>query len=51
LRRQTLIVEDLYTTSRAGSFYCDGGWNRRAIIALALSGALSIGLSLLGAYR
>jgi nucleobase:cation symporter-1, NCS1 family len=51
VKRQTLIVEDLYTMSSGGSFHYDGGWNRRAIIALAMAGALSIGLSLLGAYK
>jgi hypothetical protein len=34
-----------------GAFHYDGGWNRLALIALAVAGALSIGLSLLGAYR
>ena len=33
-----------------GTYNYDGGWNHKALIALAVSGALSIGLSLLGAY-
>ena len=33
-----------------GSFHYDGGWNRKALLALAVSGTLSIGLALLGAY-
>jgi NCS1 family nucleobase:cation symporter-1 len=33
-----------------GSLYFEGGWNRRALIALGCSGFVSIGLSLLGAY-
>jgi NCS1 family nucleobase:cation symporter-1 len=33
-----------------GEFYYDGGWNHKALIAMAVSGALSIGLSLAGAY-
>ena len=33
-----------------GAFHYDAGWNRRALVALAVSGALSIGLALLGAY-
>ena len=41
-------VNDLYSTSPAGSLYFDGGWNRSALIALAISGFLSIGLALLG---
>ncbi len=50
VKRQVVAVEDLYTMSPAGSFNYDGGWNRKALIALAASGVLSIGLSLLGAY-
>jgi len=34
----------------SGSLYFDGGWNRTALLALACSGFVSIGLSLLGAY-
>jgi NCS1 family nucleobase:cation symporter-1 len=33
-----------------GSYFYDNGWNRRAVVALAVSGFLSIGLALLGAY-
>ena len=36
--------------SPSGAFYYDGGWNRKALIALAVAGTLSIGLALLGAY-
>jgi nucleobase:cation symporter-1, NCS1 family len=50
VKRQIVTVEDLYTMSSSGAFNYDGGWNHRALIALALSGTLSIGLSLLGAY-
>ena len=50
VRRQIVIVDDLYTTSPSGTYNYDGGWNHKALIALAVSGALSIGLSLLGAY-
>lgn len=32
------------------SLYFESGWNRMALIALAIAGATSIGLSLLGAY-
>ncbi len=41
---------DLYTLSPAGSYLYDGGWNRNAVVALALSALLSIGLALAGAY-
>ena len=50
VKRQVIRVEDLYTMSPDGAFHYDGGWNHKALIALAVSGALSIGLSLLGAY-
>ncbi len=50
VRRQHVVVEDLYTLSPAGTYHYSGGWNRTAVIALALSAFLSIGLALLGAY-
>jgi NCS1 family nucleobase:cation symporter-1 len=50
VKRQTIKLEDLYTLAPTGSLYFDGGWNRKALFALAISGALSIGLSLLGAF-
>ena len=36
--------------SPKGSLYFDGGWNRKALLALAVAGTLSIGLALLGAF-
>jgi NCS1 family nucleobase:cation symporter-1 len=50
VKRQNVIVDDLYSMAPSGAFHYDGGWNHRALIALAASGALSIGLALLGAY-
>jgi NCS1 family nucleobase:cation symporter-1 len=50
VKRQVVVIEDLYTMSPTGSFHYDGGWNPKALIALAVAGALSIGLALLGAY-
>ena len=50
VKRQAVKLDDLYSMSPTGSFYYDGGWNRKAVIALAASGFLSIGLALLGAY-
>jgi NCS1 family nucleobase:cation symporter-1 len=50
VKKQSVAVEDLYTMSPGGSFNYDGGWNHKALIALAVSASLSIGLSLLGAY-
>jgi NCS1 family nucleobase:cation symporter-1 len=50
VKKQSVVLEDLYTMSPSGSLYFDGGWNKKALVALAISGALSIGLSLLGAF-
>ena len=50
VKRQQVVVEDLYTMSPAGSLYFQGGWNRSALLAFAVAGAVSIGLALLGAF-
>lgn len=50
VKRPTIKLEDLYTMSPSGSLHFDGGWNRKALLALAVSGTLSIGLALLGAF-
>ncbi len=50
VKREQVVLQDLYTLSPAGSLYFDSGWNPRALWALALSGALSIGLALCGAF-
>jgi nucleobase:cation symporter-1, NCS1 family len=50
VKHQTVTVNDLYSMSLSGRYFYDGGWNRNAVIALAVSGALSIGLALAGAY-
>jgi nucleobase:cation symporter-1, NCS1 family len=50
VKRQTVVVDDLYSMSPAGSYFYDNGWNRNAVIALAVSGLLSIGLAIFGAY-
>ena len=50
VKRQTVVLDDLYTMSPKGSLHFDGGWNPKALWALAISGALSIGLSLAGAF-
>jgi NCS1 family nucleobase:cation symporter-1 len=49
VKQQKVVVGDLYTLSPVGSLHYDGGWNRWALRALALSGLLSIGLALSGA--
>jgi NCS1 family nucleobase:cation symporter-1 len=50
VKRQHIVLEDLYTMSPDGSLHYENGWNRMALIALAVAGSISIGLSLLGAY-
>jgi NCS1 family nucleobase:cation symporter-1 len=50
VKRQRVVLEDLYTLSPNGSLYFEQGWNRMALYALAGSGTVSIGLALLGAY-
>jgi nucleobase:cation symporter-1, NCS1 family len=50
VKRQIVNVDELYSMSSTGSYFYDRGWNRNAVIALALSSALSVGLGLLGAY-
>jgi NCS1 family nucleobase:cation symporter-1 len=50
VKQQQIIIEDLYTLAPDRSLYFEGGWNRMALIALAVAGTTSIGLSLLGAY-
>ena len=50
VKQQVVDVNDLYTMSPSGAFYYDGGWNYKALVALAVAGTLSIGLALLGAY-
>ncbi len=50
VKRQRVTVEDLCTMSPDGSLHFQGGWNRNALLALAVSGTVSIGLALLGAW-
>jgi nucleobase:cation symporter-1, NCS1 family len=50
VKRQQIILNDLYTMSPNGSLHFDGGWNRKALLALAGSAFIAIGLSLAGAY-
>jgi NCS1 family nucleobase:cation symporter-1 len=45
-----VTVDELYSMSPTGQYFYDRGWNRNAVVALVLSGALSMGLALLGAY-
>jgi NCS1 family nucleobase:cation symporter-1 len=50
VKRQAVTVDDLYSMAPQATYNYGGGWNKKALIALAVSGAISIGLSLLGAY-
>jgi NCS1 family nucleobase:cation symporter-1 len=50
VKRRHVVVEDLYSMDPDGAYAYQNGWHREAVLALALSGALSIGLALLGAY-
>jgi NCS1 family nucleobase:cation symporter-1 len=50
VKRQEIVLEDLYTLSPAGSLHYQNGWNPAALVALGIAGVVSIGLALLGAY-
>jgi NCS1 family nucleobase:cation symporter-1 len=50
VKRRHIVLNDLYTMSPKGSLHFEGGWNTRALMALAGAAAISIGLSLAGAY-
>jgi NCS1 family nucleobase:cation symporter-1 len=50
VKRRIVNVDELYSMSPTGLYFYDRGWNWNAVIALALSGVLSVGLALLGAY-
>jgi NCS1 family nucleobase:cation symporter-1 len=50
VKKQQIVIEDLYTMSPSGSLFYDQGWNRKALLALVISGAVSISMALLGAY-
>ncbi len=50
VKRQQIVLDDLYTTSSSGTLYYQDGWNLAALVALGAAGLVSIGLALLGAY-
>ncbi|WP_315831717.1 NCS1 family nucleobase:cation symporter-1 [Bradyrhizobium prioriisuperbiae] len=50
VKRQTVALEDLYSIAPERSLYFQSGWHLRALLALAISGVVSIGLALCGAY-
>lgn len=51
VKKQQVVLEDLYTMDPNGSLYYEGGWNRKALIALAGAGVFSVGFSVMGAYN
>jgi nucleobase:cation symporter-1, NCS1 family len=46
VKKQQVQTAELYTMSPKGRFYYDGGWNRMGVIALVVSGCISIGWEL-----
>jgi len=46
IKKQQVQTAELYTMSPKGRFYYDGGWNRMGVIALIISGCISIGWEL-----
>jgi NCS1 family nucleobase:cation symporter-1 len=50
VKRQQIVLNDLYSMSPNGSLHFENGWNSRALLALAGSAVVSIGLALAGAY-
>jgi NCS1 family nucleobase:cation symporter-1 len=46
VKKQQVQTAQLYTMSPQGRFYYDGGWNRMGVIALIVSGCISIGWEL-----
>ncbi len=50
VKRGEIALADLYTLSPAGALYYRSGWNPAALVALGIAGAVSIGLSLIGAH-
>jgi NCS1 family nucleobase:cation symporter-1 len=49
-KQKIVIVDDLYSMAPDRAYHYSKGWNSNAVIALAISAILSIGLNLLGAY-
>src|SRR6201990_2128239 len=50
VKRQQIVLNDLYSMSPNGSLHFQNGWNGRALLALAGSAVVAIGLALSGAY-
>jgi NCS1 nucleoside transporter family len=50
VKRRQVVIDDLYTMSPSGSLHYRNGWNWAALFALGASGAVSIGLALVGNF-
>lgn len=42
IKKQKLDIQQLFSTDPAGKYYYDGGWNKRALIALAISAVFAV---------
>ncbi|MET4695335.1 NCS1 family nucleobase:cation symporter-1 [Endozoicomonas lisbonensis] len=43
LKKQELVVQDLFTYDTDGAYYYDNGWNRKALQAFAIAAVFAIG--------
>lgn len=42
VRKQRVVIDDLYTMDSGGAYYYERGWNRRGIVAVAIAGVFSV---------
>jgi NCS1 family nucleobase:cation symporter-1 len=42
IKKQKIDIQQLFSTDPAGKYYYDGGWNKRALIALAISAVFAV---------
>ena len=43
IRKQKIIVDDLFTMSESGEYWYENGYNRSAVLAVIISGVVSVG--------
>ena len=43
IKKQELDIQQLFSTDPGGKYYYDGGWNKRALIALAIAAIFAVG--------
>jgi cytosine/uracil/thiamine/allantoin permease len=48
-KRETVVVDDLYTMAANGTYNCDGGWNHKRCLAGASGLMFSVATPALGA--